>query len=159
MLPHELVGPVLAQKQSVDLHTSTLAQAIVARARRAAWYPAHLDRLRAEYATRADSLCAALAAHPDVFAPCVRPAGGLFVWTALRPELDVDTTALLPKSVEHGVAYVPGAAFADDERRAHAMRLSFATCSPVDLHTAVTRLAAAIGGCVPTGPPVGVAMS
>ncbi len=144
VLARELVGPLLAQKQSMDLHTSTLAQRIVACARCAPWYPEHLSRLQVAYAERASTLCDALAAQPDVFTPVVAPAGGLFVWTAMRPELGIDTTALLSVAVDHGVAYVPGAAFATGAASARAMRLSFATCTPDELRTGVVRLVAAI---------------
>jgi 2-aminoadipate transaminase len=48
--------------------------------------------------------------------------------------------ALLPKAVEAGVAYVPGAAFYADHPDTRTMRLSFVTLSPADIADAVARL-------------------
>jgi len=51
-----------------------------------------------------------------------------------------DAMALLPKAVEAGVAYVPGAAFYAEEPDQRTMRLSFVTLSPADIADAVQRL-------------------
>jgi 2-aminoadipate transaminase len=48
--------------------------------------------------------------------------------------------ALLPKAVEAGVAYVPGAAFFANEPDVRTMRLSFVTLAPADIADAVQRL-------------------
>ena len=63
----------------------------------------------------------------------------MFVWCAT----DVDTSDLLPRAVDAGVAFVPGRAFAVGEDHARSLRLSFATAPPAELDEAVRRLASA----------------
>ena len=46
------------------------------------------------------------------------PAGGMFFWVELPAVLDA--TALLPRAVDAGVAYVPGARFFAGAAREHA---------------------------------------
>jgi 2-aminoadipate transaminase len=75
------------------------------------------------------------------------PTGGMFFW--LQGPAGVDTTALLPRAVKAGVAYVPGGAFqvpdADGQPvRASTLRLSFVTLSPQQIDQAVQRLAAVL---------------
>ena len=140
--PAWLHGALVKAKQTADLHTSSFAQAIVARALVADWYPAHVARAAATYARRADVLADALAARPDVFAPVARPDGGLFLWAECRG--DVDTTAALPRALARGVAYVPGGAFSAQARYRSHVRLSFATLAPDELAAAADRLAAVL---------------
>lgn len=144
--PSPVVAACTRAKQAVDLHTSSVAQLVVAEARsdRTA-YAAHLAAARAHYAAQADALAEALARHlPDVH--FTRPEGGMFVWV----DLGVETEPLLTAAVERGVAFVPGPAFAapgsDPESVATYARLSFATLTPDELDDAVHRLAAAMAG-------------
>ena len=62
----------------------------------------------------------------------------MFFWVRL-PE-GCDAMALLPKAVEAGVAYVPGAAFYAENPDARTLRLSFVTLSPADIGDAVAKL-------------------
>jgi 2-aminoadipate transaminase len=140
--PRWLTQAIERAKQSADLHTSTVSQAIVLRAVQADWYPAHLDTLRADTGTKSDALCAALERHLGDRLEFHRPGGGMFVWAALRA--DISTDALLPAALDRGVAFVPGSAFAVDRDLSRHLRLSWATGSPVELEEAVTRLAGAI---------------
>ncbi|CAN5643118.1 PLP-dependent aminotransferase family protein [soil metagenome] len=136
--PRWLLDAVVVAKQSSDLHTSSLSQAIVTElARDPTWRPAHLDRSRALYRTQRDGLVDALQQTFGDAAPFTVPGGGMFVWTRFE---GFDATARLLDAVAAGVAYVPGAAFGVDHPDAAAMRLSFATASVDELHEAVRRL-------------------
>jgi 2-aminoadipate transaminase len=145
--PRALVVPLTRAKQTADLHTSTLAQhAVLDVLADRPFVAAHLDRLRALYATRAVALDAAL---DEAFGGRIdhhRPRGGFFLWVRLP---GVDTTALLPRAIEHGVAFVPGAAFSIDGRATDTARLSFASLAVPDLPAAARRLARAVGSPVP----------
>jgi 2-aminoadipate transaminase len=66
------------------------------------------------------------------------PQGGMFFW--LRLPAGCDALALLPKAVEAGIAYVPGAAFYAHASDARTLRLSFVTLSPDDIATGVATL-------------------
>lgn len=142
--PPEIVEGLVLLKQAADLHTSTLAQHAALRVvDDAAGWTAHLDRIRRLYAERAGALAGALSTHLGVRVVAGAADGGMFVWARLP---GVDTTALLPRAVDAGVAFVPGSAFAVEAgAHADALRLSFATVGPAGLDEGVRRLAVALG--------------
>jgi 2-aminoadipate transaminase len=127
-------------KQSADLHTSTLSQLVVAElladegAQRA-----HLDRIRSRYRERAGALSDALGADLGERVDFSPPTGGMFTWvTALD---GTDTVELFPRAIDHGVAFVPGAAFSvDGGGFTGSLRLSFATLDPTRIRIGVARL-------------------
>lgn len=140
--PSWLIRAMERAKQSADLHTSTVAQAIVRRALEADWYPRHLEDLRQATRTKRDTLCDALTTTFGDRIDFRRPGGGMFVWAALPA--DVSTGLLLPDALDAGVAYVPGSAFAVERDLSHHLRLSWATGTPTELTEGVARLAGAI---------------
>jgi 2-aminoadipate transaminase len=66
----------------------------------------------------------------------------MFLW--LRMPAGIDTVALLPKAVERGVAFVPGAPFYAGEGDPRTMRLSFVTASVEQIDIAIAALAEAV---------------
>jgi 2-aminoadipate transaminase len=68
--------------------------------------------------------------------------GGMFLWARL-PE-GMNAQDLLPRAVDKGVAFVPGAAVLQRPWRPRTMRLSFVTATSDDIRTAIAALAAAI---------------
>ncbi len=66
----------------------------------------------------------------------------MFLWLRL-PE-GMDAVALLPKAVERGVAFVPGAPFYAGASDPRTLRLSFVTASVEEIDTAITALAEAV---------------
>ncbi len=139
-VPRWLLEPVVIAKQSCDLHTSTVSQAIAADAMAASWYPPHLAEIRSVYRTKRDVLIRALEIEFAGRLSFSTPAGGMFLWV----DLDAgDTMALLPKALEQGMCFVPGEAFGLPTHRSSWARLSFATASAEDLVEGVGRLAAA----------------
>ncbi|MGI9605202.1 MAG: PLP-dependent aminotransferase family protein [Acidimicrobiales bacterium] len=140
--PDWLLDAVVRAKQFVDLHTSTLSQAVVARAIHARWYPEHVAHLRTIYATKRDTLIAGL---DNVFGDRMAlraPGGGMFVWADFGDE--VDTTAWLHHALVDGVCFVPGSAFLADDSRSGAVRLSFCTATTRQLGDAIDRLASSL---------------
>ena len=67
------------------------------------------------------------------------PSGGMFFWVELPPQLDA--TALLPRAVEAGMAFVPGAPFFAGGGHANTLRLSFVTVAPQLITQGVVALA------------------
>ncbi len=101
----------------------------------------HVDRLRATYAMRCDALASSLERHLGDRIVFDRPDGGMFLWARLP---GIDTAPLLARAVDHGMAFVPGTAFAVDARPTDALRLSFATQTVDELDDAVVRLTRAL---------------
>ena len=139
--PRELCAAIEKLKQCTDLCTSSLTQTIAADLLAdQPWLDAHLRRIREATAERADAFTSAIAEHlPSV--SCSTPTGGMFCWLEF-PD-GTDTTALLPRALEHGVGFVPGSAFAVDRPLPAAARCCFASLHPGQLREAVRRLAGA----------------
>jgi 2-aminoadipate transaminase len=144
--PEWLVEACVRAKQSADLHTSTLDQMIVARlVSDTSWYDGHLVELRLRYAARARSFGGALTAAFGDRLSFAESRGGLFTWATFTD--GTDTEVLAERALEHGVAFVPGDAFAVAGEPHHsAMRLCHATLDEPSLHHAVDRLFAAWEG-------------
>ena len=94
--------------------------------------------LREGYGARAKALVAAAEAELGGLARFSEVRGGMFCWMDFLG--DVDTTELLGVALEHGVAFVPGTAFAVEADLRRSARLCFATYPEAVLIDAVGRL-------------------
>ncbi|NMM91377.1 aspartate aminotransferase [Rhodococcus sp. SRB_17] len=134
-------------KQGADLCGSSLTQQIAADLfSDHEWLDAHLDMLRASYGSRAKALVSAL---EDGFGDTARFStvrGGMFCWMDTTAE--VDTASVLDIAVEHGVAFVPGNAFAVDADLSRSARLCFATYPETVLQDAAQKLRDAFAAAV-----------
>lgn len=139
--PRWLTDAVAIQKQSADLHTSTLSQALVVAALGTGFIEGHIAELRLAYRSKLDVLIDALLATFGDRAELVRPSGGMFLWVRFP---GVDTSAWLDRALEQGACFVPGQAFAVDTDLSEWVRLSFVTASVTELVEGVGRLAAAV---------------
>ncbi|MGF0309423.1 PLP-dependent aminotransferase family protein [Rhodococcus sp. IEGM1428] len=140
--PPAVCAAVELLKQGADLCGSSMTQLMAANMLGdTAWLDAHLTILRREYACRATALTDALDAEFSARLTVSRPTGGMFAWATF--EDGTDTSELLAAALEHGVAFVPGSAFASAEEYGRSLRLSFAGSTPAELAEAVRRLGAA----------------
>ena len=137
--PRELYPKLLQAKQAADLHTPGFNQRVVHEVIRDGFLREHVPTVRARYKAQRDAMRAALEHHLPSGCRWKTPAGGMFFWVEL-PE-GVDATALLPKAVAQGMAYVPGAAFFADHAKANTLRLSFVTVPPADIERGIALLA------------------
>jgi 2-aminoadipate transaminase len=102
----------------------------------------HIPTIRALYKSQRDAMLAALKQDMPADVTWNSPDGGMFLWARL-PE-GMSAQELLPKAVDKGVAFVPGAAFYNDHGDPRTMRLSFVTPNVDEIRTGVAALAAAI---------------
>jgi 2-aminoadipate transaminase len=137
--PSALYPKLLQAKQAADLHTPIFNQRIVFDVIRTGLLETHVPKIRARYKAQRDAMQASLEKHLAGLAQWARPVGGMFFWLDL-PE-GLDAMALLPKAVDAGMAYVPGAAFYAQAPRANSLRLSFVTVSPEKIEQGVAALA------------------
>jgi 2-aminoadipate transaminase len=150
VLPEHLVEPVIRLRSRLDVHTSSLTQALVERlvTRDDDWYDEVVHSATRLYRERAGVLVDALHEQlPGAFE--IRPPeGGLFLWPRLTDDT-IDPTALFRQAAAEGVVYQQGEFFAaGPERRSAARHLRFAYSdrTPAELTEAVRRLAAAFPG-------------
>lgn len=140
--PAALYPKLLQAKQAADLHTAIFNQRIVHEVLKSGMLDDHIEGIRSRYRAHRDAMADALDRHMTGLATWQRPVGGMFFWLDLAG--GVDATALLPKAVEAGVAYVPGAPFYAQGPRADTLRLSFVTVSPEKIDAGVAALARVI---------------
>jgi 2-aminoadipate transaminase len=141
--PALLYPKLLQAKQAADLHTPGFNQRVVYEVIKDGFLTQHVPTIRARYKAQRDAMSLALQTHVrGLFDGAIRwnaPVGGMFFW--LEVPTHINTTALLPKAVEAGMAYVPGSTFYPHGGHSHTLRLSFVTASPAQIDTAVAALA------------------
>jgi 2-aminoadipate transaminase len=137
--PPALYPKLLQAKQAADLHTAIFNQRVVYEVIRNGLLDTHVPTIRSRYKAQRDAMEASLERHLAGLASWMRPVGGMFFWLDL-PE-GLDAAALLPKAVEAGMAYVPGAAFYASAARTNTLRLSFVTAPPDKIEQGVAALA------------------
>ncbi len=140
--PTDVFPKLLQAKQAADLHTPGFNQRVVHEVIRDGFLREHVPTIRARYRARRDAMAAALARHLPPGCRWQAPRGGMFFWVEL-PE-GVDAAALLPRAVERGMAFVPGAPFFAERPQANTLRLSFVTVAPEQIERGVELLAQAL---------------
>jgi 2-aminoadipate transaminase len=142
--PKAIYPKLLQAKQAVDLHTPIFTQRMVVEVMKDGFLTRHVPTIRALYKRQRDAMAAALTREmKGLDVTFNAPIGGMFMWARL-PE-GIDTVKLLPKAVERGVAFVPGAPFyADGQGDPRTLRLSFVTASVDEIDTAIAALAATL---------------
>src|SRR6266566_6587165 len=136
--PPPLAERLRAAKQLADLHTSALIQAAVHRFCERRLLDRHVARIAAEYRRRRDTLVAALKRRMPEDVTWTEPEGGFSLLVTLPAGLDAG--ALLPRALERGVAYTPGAAFWVDDSGERTLRLSFSSVPGGKIDEGVRRL-------------------
>jgi len=136
--PPELFPKLLQAKQAADLHTPGFNQRVVHEVVRDGFLDRHIPSIRARYKANRDAMAAALREHLPPGCDWASPEGGMFFW--IRLPAGLDAMALLPRAVDAGIAYVPGAAFYAHQPDARTMRLSFVTLTPELITEGVEKL-------------------
>ena len=114
-------------KQSTDVHTSNLNQAIVDQYLRRDLLPAHIRNICSGYGAKMKQMLGCLESFPSGVR-FTHPQGGLFIWAEL-PE-KIDAVKMLSAAVERKVAYVPGTYFCVDGGHLNTIRLNFSNSTP-----------------------------
>ena len=129
-------------KQSTDVHTSNLNQAVVDQFLRRDLLPDHIRKICALYGEKMDRMLSCLASFPGGVR-YTRPEGGLFIWVELRE--DADAVQLLSKAVERKVAFVPGTYFCTGGGHLNTLRLNFSNSSLDQIDSGMNALKEIIG--------------
>ena len=124
-------------KQSADVHTSNLTQAIVDRFIREGFLPGHIAHISKDYTAQMNAMTEELERFPEGVT-FTRPEGGLFIWVELPEALNA--LELLPKAIEKRVAYVPGTHFFADGGHLNTLRLNFSNSTIEQIRTGMNAL-------------------
>ena len=143
-VPHAgLLRKMVIGKQSSDVHSPILTQAIVELYLEKGLLPDHLKRICGEYRKQLNAMLEGFSFFPEGTRHTL-PQGGLFVWAEL-PE-GMDAMAALNKAIEQNVAFVPGTHFYPDGGHANTLRLNFSMQEADVIRAGMERLGRAIKG-------------
>ena len=132
-----LLRKMVIGKQSADVHSPILNQAIVELYMEKNLLPAHLTRICAEYRAQLSAMLFALDTLPEGTVHTV-PQGGLFVWARLPGNMNAQE--LLNRAIERNVAFVPGTHFYPDGGHENTLRLNFSMQEPETIAEGMGRL-------------------
>ena len=124
-------------KQSTDVHTANLNQAIVDQFLRRNLLPDHIRSICAEYGAKMRMMLDELESFP-AGVRFTRPEGGLFIWAELPDHLDA--VKLLQSAIDRKVAYVPGTHFCVDGGHLNTIRLNFSNSTEEQIRTGMSVL-------------------
>ena len=133
----EIIRKCTVGKQSTDVHTANLNQAIVDQFLRRGFLPEHIRSICAEYGAKMQLMLDEMETFPSEVR-YTKPEGGLFIWVEL-PE-NMDAVKLLPKAIERKVAYVPGTHFCVDGGHLNTLRLNFSNSTEEQIRTGMRTL-------------------
>ncbi len=140
--PKSLYPKLLQAKQAADLHSPGFNQRMVAEVMKDGFLDRHVPTIRALYQSQCAAMLAAMTQHMPPGVEWNTPAGGMFLW--VRLPAGMNAIELLPKAVDKGVAFVPGAAFYAEAPDPRTLRLSFVTASVAQIRVGIAALGAAI---------------
>ena len=132
-----LLRKMVIGKQSADVHSPLLNQAIVDAYLRAGLMPGHLQRICGDYKKQLDAMLEGFKYFPEGTVHTI-PQGGLFVWAALPQGMDA--VQAFERAVENNVAFVPGTHFYHDGGHLNTLRLNFSMCDIPTIEAGMERL-------------------
>jgi len=124
-------------KQSADLHTPNLTQAIVDQYLRREILTPHIQAILPGYREKMNRMLEMLSTFPSGF-HCTHPEGGLFIFVTM-PE-GFDAVSMLKEAIERNVAYVPGTYFFPDGGHENTLRLNFSNSTPLQISEGMEQL-------------------
>ena len=137
--PANVIERLRMVKQTTDLHTGHLGQAILAEYMRRGLLSRHLERTRKAYSARLAALEQALDRHMPAGTKWTRPEGGMCVWVELPPGFDANE--LLIHVRERGVLFSPGRYFYLQNPMPNTLRLGFPGVNERDIARGIATLA------------------
>ena len=132
-----LLRKCVVGKQSSDVHTANLNQAVVDQYLRRGLLAPHVQEICQSYREQMNTMLGLLSKCGGV-ARYTRPEGGLFIFAELKEGLNA--VDLLKKCVDQGVAYVPGTYFYPQGGHENTLRLNFSMCSVEQIKQGMEKL-------------------
>ncbi|MGA8028658.1 MAG: PLP-dependent aminotransferase family protein [Bryobacteraceae bacterium] len=126
--PRAVVARLAEAKQTSDLHSDQLSQAVLLRFAESGELAHHLERTRRAGAERLEAVLSACSRYLPAGAKFTRPEGGMSLWIELPAPLKAET--LLVRVQERGVSFLPGNYFSVKRAHWRGLRISFGGLSP-----------------------------
>lgn len=129
-------------KQASDLHTSTLAQAIMRRYLETNDIESHVGLIKERYGRQREQMVHMIKQHFPSVVDITEPEGGMFLWGML-PE-GVSSMDLFDIAINDKVAFVPGRPFYVDGSGENTFRLNFSNSDEQKIEEGIKRLGSSI---------------
>ena len=139
----EIIRQMIVFKQTTDLCSSPITQALTYEYCRKGYLDAHLPNIIANYRTKRDAMEKSFQKHlTPLGVTWVKPEGGFFFWLNTG---SIDSNELAKRALDKKVAILPGAPFCvDPEAGIHSSRINYTYSQPDVIEEGVSRLAQAI---------------
>jgi len=137
----KLLRKMVIGKQSADVHSPLLTQAIVELYLEKGLLPAHLDRICGEYRRQLNAMLEGFEFFPEGTRHTI-PEGGLFVWAELPQGMNA--LEALNRAIEKNVAFVPGVHFYPEGGHENTLRLNFSMQTVENIRTGMQNLGEAL---------------
>ena len=128
LAPRHFIARLTEAKESCDLHSDQLSQAVLLRFALSGRLAAHREKMLARGVERLDATLAACARELPPGSRFTRPEGGMNVWVHLPEPLDAAEMAA--RAAREGVSFLPGSHFTVSRPQTQGLRLSFAGLDP-----------------------------
>lgn len=139
LAPHAVREKLVLAQESATLCPPVFSQFAISNYLATSDWKGQIVSFRSMYRERRNAMLKALSDHMPAGTSWTHPIGGFFVWVTL-PE-GIDAQAMLPRGVDHRVAFVPGAAFYADGQGSRNARLSYCFPPAERIVTGVERFA------------------
>lgn len=126
--PRAVVARLAEAKQTSDLHSDQLAQAILLRFAESGELALHLERTRRAGAERLQTVLRGCAQYLPPGTRFTHPEGGMSLWIELPAPLTAES--LLARVEERGISFLAGRHFSADHRHIRGLRISFGALPP-----------------------------
>jgi 2-aminoadipate transaminase len=126
--PRAVLARLAEAKQTSDLHSDQLSQAVLLRFAESGELARHLDQTRRAGAERLETVLKSCERYLPSGTAFTRPDGGMNLWIELPPPLLADD--VLNRVQERGVSFLPGRYFSPNAGQARGLRISFGGLTP-----------------------------
>jgi len=138
----EIYDKLVIAKQASDLHTSTVAQAIMRRYMETNDIESHVDLIRERYGRQREAMVEMIKRHFPEDVSITEPEGGMFLWVTLPG--NVSAMDLFDIAIKDKVAFVPGRPFYVDGSGENTLRLNFSNSDEARIEVGIKRLGKSI---------------
>ncbi len=138
--PQLVVARLAEAKQTSDLHSDQLSQAVLLRFAESGELARHVKRTREAGAARLQAALENCEAHLPPGSRFTRPEGGMNLWVELPAPLLADD--LLKAAEQRGVSFLPGNCFSVRRTERRSLRISFGGLPPQSIARGIAILGA-----------------
>ena len=141
--PRPVIARLAEAKQSSDLHSDQLSQAVLLRFAESGELARHLAQTKRSGLERLRAVLESCEQYLPFGTKFTRPQGGMSLWVELRAPLL--TEELLKMAEERGVSFLPGAYFSVLRDHRRSFRISFGGLAPAEISQGVKILGEVMG--------------